>query len=254
MKLTFLGTGGAFSRSDVNYHNNALIETDSGTKILLDCGTTALESLHELDLDPLDLDAVLITHIHADHTGGLEELGFRAMFLGQNRTIPLYTHPSLYGPEATCCLWENCLKGGMMHIQDAEGNAVEADMGSYFDVDTSTDFEIDDVLFEWVRTNHVPAKDSFGLKIVTEDWNKVWFSADSTYRGQEDDLYHWADTIFHDCMWMPRYPATVHTHLEEMLELPEPVQRRTFLMHYGGAPDQGIGHFQLAKKHETHLL
>jgi len=171
MKITFLGTGGAFSRADVNYHNNALIETDDGSKILIDCGSTALESLHELDVDALGIDGVIVTHIHADHTGGLEELGFRGMFLGQGQTYDLYIHPSLLpsrsGVDAEVDLWENSLKGGMMHTQDAERNAVRAELESYFTPQIHEDlFRIDTTGYQFVRTDHVPNKDSFGIKIV----------------------------------------------------------------------------------------
>ena len=43
--------------------------------ILIDIGTTTLyieNNLHEIGVDPKDIDIVLITHSHTDHTGGLK--------------------------------------------------------------------------------------------------------------------------------------------------------------------------------------
>lgn len=266
MKMTFLGTGGAFSRSEQNYHNNVLLETDEGSKVLIDCGTTALESLHELGIDALDLDGVIVTHIHADHVGGLEELGFRGLFLGPKKRFDLYV-PSHLVPghlagsmlytrsDEYPCLWENCLKGGMLHIQDAEGNPVSASLETYFNPVVASSPEdvqtIDGVKFVFVRTNHVPGKLSFGLAMESERGTKVFFTADTTSEHQLDLADF--DVVFHDCMWMPKYPSTVHTHLEELLELPPEVREKTFLMHYGdpeGAPSD-LGGLRLAHKHQT---
>ena len=66
MKITFLGSGGAFTDYRVNYHNNALVETDAGL-VLLDCGFTACQSMRELGIHPSKIHTVLFTHLHGDH-------------------------------------------------------------------------------------------------------------------------------------------------------------------------------------------
>jgi ribonuclease BN (tRNA processing enzyme) len=69
MKITILGTGTFFvssKRSGPAY----LLEAD-GKKILIDCGPGTLMRLSEIGVKPEDLDYVIITHFHADHTGDL---------------------------------------------------------------------------------------------------------------------------------------------------------------------------------------
>jgi ribonuclease BN (tRNA processing enzyme) len=256
MKLTFLGTGGAFERSKINYHNNALLEIGDN-KILIDCSLTALESLDDLDIDPLDIDGIIVTHIHGDHVSGLEELGFRGKFLGPDQKFDLMIHPDLLpshsrsnGDQTAPDLWENTLKGGMMHIQDEHGHPVEADLETFFRPHIGNHFIIEGNLFNFIRTNHVPNKHSFGLRMRNED-SEVFFTADA--RPLKDySFYESADTIFHDCMFMPHYDATVHTHLEELKELPEEFQDKMYLMHYGD-PDEweGDDHLDIARKHQT---
>lgn len=56
--------------------NTTYIESDS-TKILIDAGNTCkyiLSSLSKLNVNPDDIDAILITHTHIDHIGGLKTL------------------------------------------------------------------------------------------------------------------------------------------------------------------------------------
>lgn len=53
--------------------NSTIISSDR-TKILVDCGISCKllgESLVQLNFDPSDLDAILITHEHSDHTKGV---------------------------------------------------------------------------------------------------------------------------------------------------------------------------------------
>lgn len=56
--------------------NATLIEAD-GTRLLLDCGFSVSElerRLARLDLDPAALSAIVVTHEHADHIGGVARL------------------------------------------------------------------------------------------------------------------------------------------------------------------------------------
>lgn len=54
--------------------NTTYIETN-GTKILIDIGNTCKyvkERLEDMDVDPKDIDGILITHLHVDHIKGLK--------------------------------------------------------------------------------------------------------------------------------------------------------------------------------------
>ena len=65
MKVKVLASG---SKGNVTY-----IE-DNDTKILIDIGMRCCyveEKLREMNVDPKDIDAILLTHIHKDHTLGL---------------------------------------------------------------------------------------------------------------------------------------------------------------------------------------
>ncbi|MNN48309.1 ribonuclease Z [compost metagenome] len=104
LRLQMLGTGGAFAKK--YYNNNGLLYANDFT-LLIDCGITAPISLHQLGVSLTEIDAILITHIHGDHVGGLEEFAFRMKYEFGRKPI-LYIADALTEP-----LWENTLKGGM---------------------------------------------------------------------------------------------------------------------------------------------
>lgn len=87
MKLTFLGTGTSTGvpqigcrcsvctsndQRDRRLRASAILTTDSGKNILIDCGPDFRQQI--LDLDSPALVAALITHQHYDHVGGMDDL------------------------------------------------------------------------------------------------------------------------------------------------------------------------------------
>ena len=85
--LTFLGSGDAFS-SGGRLQSGILIETVEGG-LLLDCGVTVLAALQNCRLSSESIDAVVISHLHGDHFGGLPFLLLEALFVTK-RTKPLH--------------------------------------------------------------------------------------------------------------------------------------------------------------------
>ncbi len=78
---------------------NGLIVEAGATRILVDCGfglSETLKRLNRLGLAPTDLAAVLVTHEHEDHVGGVARLA-------RHHDLPVYlTHGTLgaLGPDA----------------------------------------------------------------------------------------------------------------------------------------------------------
>lgn len=218
MKLQMLGTGSAFAKAFNN--NNALVTVDNRT-LLVDCGITAPKALHEAGKNFGDVDAVLITHIHGDHVGGLEELAFQMKFIYGRKPV-LFLADTLVEP-----LWEHTLKGG---LQQDESQTLH----DYFDVRPLREGTAAEVLpglqVEMMRTPHIPGKASYSLL-----FNGFFFySGDMVFDGALLESLvkdRGVQIIFHDCQLHP--PGAVHASLPELLTLPESIQQLVYLMHYG---------------------
>lgn len=66
---------------------SALIETDDGARLLMDCGPDFRAQMLGVPFGPLS--AVLLTHEHYDHTGGLDDLRPFSAF----GDVPVYADP-----------------------------------------------------------------------------------------------------------------------------------------------------------------
>lgn len=86
MRVHFLGTGDAFGSGGRN--QSAYLLEDRTGLYLLDCGSSTLAALKRAGLDPADLDAVFLSHLHGDHFGGLPFLFIHFLY-DRPRTRPL---------------------------------------------------------------------------------------------------------------------------------------------------------------------
>jgi ribonuclease BN (tRNA processing enzyme) len=86
MRIHFIGTGDAFG-SGGRGQTCIRIETPSA-RVLLDCGATALEGMNRAGIATNTIDAVLVSHLHGDHFGGLPFFLLEAQ-LHSRRSRPL---------------------------------------------------------------------------------------------------------------------------------------------------------------------
>ena len=96
---------------------------------------------------PLDLDrihAAAVTHLHADHSCGLEDFGYYSCF-ALGRRAKLLMHP-----EASARLWDGLLAAGMELVQaKPDAPPVRKQLADYFeliDLDSSRPVEVRAVL------------------------------------------------------------------------------------------------------------
>jgi ribonuclease BN (tRNA processing enzyme) len=94
--LTFLGTAPGYPAANKN-HTGLLLETGT-KKVLIDAGEPSCRTLLEIGVDPADLDAIVITHGHSDHTGGLPMVIQAAWIVGRKAPLPIALPAELIGP------------------------------------------------------------------------------------------------------------------------------------------------------------
>jgi ribonuclease BN (tRNA processing enzyme) len=92
--VTFAGSGDAFG-SGGRYQACIHLRAGGADPVLLDCGATSLSALRHHGLDPGEIAAVFVSHLHGDHFGGLPFLILDGQFTG--RTKPL----TVVGPRGT---------------------------------------------------------------------------------------------------------------------------------------------------------
>jgi ribonuclease BN (tRNA processing enzyme) len=240
MLLKFAGVGSAFAPRDF-YQTNAVIqEHEDGDALLIDCGSDARFSLKDLLIELDQIAGVYITHLHADHIGGLEWLALNTYFNPMLKRPKLIAIRELMGE-----LWRNSLRGGLETLQGQL-----ATITTFFDcqpLSPNEPFMWGDIRFQPVQTVHVVSgfkiQYSYGLLIDTDPdkeelqrtsppKTKVFFTGDTQFCPKQiETFYEQAGTIFHDCE-TTEFQSGVHAHFDDLCTLPDDIKARMWLMHY----------------------
>jgi ribonuclease BN (tRNA processing enzyme) len=232
-RMTFrfvpLGVGDAFT---ARYYSTclALLTGASDDVFLVDCPHPIQKMMREASLacgesiDPARVRGVVLTHLHADHSSGLEGLAYWMRFHRQ-RKLELVVHPDVLAR-----LWEGHLAAGMEQLMPTVGApVVRMRLEDYFDViplseDAST--TVSAFTFEARRTiHHVP---TFALRVRAEG-RTLGHSADTAF---DPTLIEWlaaSDLVVHETN------HGTHTPYEKLAALPAELRAKMRLVHY---PDE----------------
>jgi glyoxylase-like metal-dependent hydrolase (beta-lactamase superfamily II) len=212
MRVFPIGVGTAFGRRFFN--TNLIVELHSGEFLLVDCGLTASRSLETIGMSILDVDHLYVSHLHADHIGGIEELALKRKLV-LNKRVNLYINAKLVDS-----LWGSIREGleytqlGRLRIDD------------YFNVLTYDDhFSLDGIEFTSHPTHHIKGMKSFDIGfddfLVTTD---TVFSAEYV----RSRAAHFG-TVVHDCSF--NSVQKVHAYYERLIEHRD-LFRKLYVIHY----------------------
>jgi ribonuclease BN (tRNA processing enzyme) len=108
MRLRFLGTGDAFG-SGGRLNTCFFVDRGEGS-FLVDCGASAMISIRRFGVDPNRIGAIVISHLHGDHFGGLPFFILDAQLVSR-RTRPLVVAGPKGIAQRLAALMETCFPG-----------------------------------------------------------------------------------------------------------------------------------------------
>jgi len=243
MKVFILGVGDAFTA--INYNICFIVQSEDGFNLAIECPHPYLKILYDVrklnDKIPeiKDINHFVITHLHGDHCGGLEAIGFYKKFVDQKDLTLMMT-------------WNDHQKHEQMILPAmgtslVDGKIIKLNGFNYFNYEfigfgprshTSTcgPFEI-----ECRSTEHyIPAQ----ALLIREGGKTLGFSGDTKF---DPELIEWlsqADFILHETG-----PAPGHTPLDKLITLPTAVKRKIRIIHYSDL--FSTDEFRKAKQGET---
>jgi ribonuclease Z len=182
ISVSFVGTGEAF---DAELPNTSVLFRGSQTW-LLDCGYAVPHALWRISQDPNLIDAVYLSHTHADHTFGLPALLLRMREDGRSRPLRIVAEPGLRARLSS--VLELAYPGSFAPDKGFELEWVELVAGSATDVGG--------LAVRTARSAHsVP-----NMSIRIEDQAKVLcFSGDGAPSTATLELYSGCDLLVHEC-------------------------------------------------------
>lgn len=233
LNVYFLGVGNGTKNENGIFHSNIFVSSSKHANFLfVDCGCDFPHSLNKSGFDYKDVKNVYISHLHSDHFGGLEWLGFTTHFGGTEK-------PKLYVADTDIKNLEKVLKVSMSPSVDMR----KLGLGAYFDVFVYHDrvpFLIGDIKYTPIKTLHIDEGYgklySHGLFIENKN-SSALITSDTQFKPEIFMKYYKkADIIFHDCSTSIKNRA--HAHISDLKTLPGEIKKKMVLYHcsYGKKP------------------
>jgi len=231
--LTFIGTSDAFGGG--GRRQSAILVRAPNGAVLLDCGVTTNTGLLQLGLSSREIDAILISHFHGDHFGGIP-LFLLAAQHQNDRKEPL----TIAGPPG--------IEARVRSLAEAMGHPLQdRALGfplSFEEFAVDRECEIGPVVARAFATHHEPASCPHGL-IVRAGPHRVAYSGDTGWFDQLPGEVAGSDVFVCECTF-PRASYEFHLDLETLItRRPEFDCGRMILTHLGAEMSECRGHCEL---------
>jgi ribonuclease Z len=191
-RFAFLGTAGALASAARD--NTSLVFEAGGAAILADVGGGAVQRLRRLDVDPLALTHVVVTHLHVDHSYGLPSLVRQSMLLERRAPLTIVCRPEHVEPLRTLLtvfrLWEraDAFPIVLAPIDLAIGATAFATSG----------------LSMRTAPNEHGAMPNFAVRVEAAGAGAVVYSSDTMPCAAVAALARGADTLVHEATYLER--------------------------------------------------
>ncbi len=218
-RVRFLGSGDAFG--DGGRFQACILLEVTGYRALLDCGATSLVAMKQAGIDPNTIDAVLLTHFHGDHAGGVPYLILDGQFRKRDRALTIAGPAALR--ERMDAIFEAALPTSSATRQRFAIDYVEL---------SSAEVRIGPLDVTALPVAHLDATAPHGIRIRTEG-RTVAYTGDTDWHSSLPMLADGADLFIAECYSfdkaIPRHlsHATLAAHASELRA------RRIVLTHAG---------------------
>lgn len=236
LQLFFLGTGSAFTKN--HYQTNLLI-IKGDDHLLIDCGTKCPQAFASLGSSITQVENLLVTHSHADHIGGLEEIALMGKYMTQKKPVMTINETYQY------ILWEMSLRGGAAYNEENAGDILS--FYDFFEVNRprvlndypreTFEADIGSIHLKMFRTKHIPDTSNdwessfWSCGIIIDD--HIMYTSDTRFDPELLEYYTARfpiEMIFHDCQL---FNGGVHASFDELSTLPSEIRSKMYLVHYG---------------------
>ena len=240
--LTCVGTGDAFGsggRLNSCYHLQ-----QQEHRLLLDCGSSSLIGLQRCGLRPADIGAVVVSHLHGDHFGGIPYLLLEGKYVSQRRSQLTLIGPAALQQRVEVTL--NALYPGV--LEEGLGFPV-----NYLILDPEEKLQVEGFQLSCQKLRHGRSAEVYGLRVEIFD-KTISYTGDTEWAANLIPLAQGSDLLIAECFAYAQ-PAASHLSYQTLLRRADELgTRRLVLTHMGPEVLAQLGSLELETLNDGDII
>lgn len=174
MHLTLLGTGcpsvhhNRYGPSNLIHNNN--------TKILVDCGSGVTQRLVQAGFNGVEIDYLLLTHLHSDHVVDFYQLIISSWHQYRKKNW------NIIGPLGTTHFINSIMKSWSeereLRIKYEKRDSIKAFNLNINEINDDNELMINDIKVQYFKVDHKPVVNSYGYNFINNQ-SKITISGDT---------------------------------------------------------------------------
>ena len=201
---TFGGSGDAFGAG--GRFQTCIMVDAPGTRFVIDFGASSLIALNKLGISHNSIDAIVLTHIHGDHCGGIPFLLTDAMLAAKRQSPLIIAGP----PETEKRLADVC--EAMMPGMSAMTPKFDL---TYKEINVMTPTDVGDLMVTSYPAAHTGKTNPTSVRIEVAD-KIVSYTGDSAWTKHMPDVARDADLFISECYYYEK-PVRFHMNYPDLL-------------------------------------
>ncbi len=219
VSVKFLGCGDNFG-SGGRFQTCIFVQSKSA-KFLIDCGASSLVAMKQFGVSLLDVDTILITHLHGDHFAGIPFFILDSQLISR-RTAPLL----IAGPPGL----EDRIYRAMEVMFPGSSSVKQKFEITYFEIPESTPATIGDLLVTAEKVIHGSGAPSYALRVEC-DGKTIAYTGDTEWTDSLIKIASGADLFIAEAYYFEKKMKN-HLNYRTLLDRRQELQcKRIILTH-----------------------
>ncbi len=198
VEVTFVGSGDAFGTGG-RFQTCILVDAP-GIRFAIDIGASSLIALNKLEIPHNSMDVIVLTHFHADHSGGIALMLMDAM-LGAKRKAPL----TVAGPVDTKARLDQM---GRVLMPGSEAMAAKFPL-DYVEMECLREHSVRGLKITTYPADHPRQTSPTAVRIEVAG-KVIAYTSDGDWTEHTPALAHHADLLIAECYY---YEKPIRFHL-----------------------------------------
>jgi len=191
LTVRFVGSGAAFGDGG-RFQACVLLSCDAGT-VLVDCGASSLVALKRASIDPNTIDAIVISHFHGDHFGGIPFFLIDGTIAKRDRPLVIA------GPSGI----ERYVRAAADALFPGSADAPRSFGPTYVELEAGRATDVGPARMTAIPVRHTPATVPHGLRVELGG-RTVGYSGDTEWTDALVEIAAHTDAFICECLSMSK--------------------------------------------------